>query len=452
MKMIRAALAVILFAGLALAQIKTGGNVTVPASGAPLSLSLTAVTPAGTCALGQPNQFNYLTGHTWACTGAPGAQVLTDITAQRSGNRVCSLGDSLSGLNATDTRWAPTFLTYAVLVSKGQMQFVHNGGISGQTSDQILARIVEVTGAACDKVYVEAGSNDIAAGSTAAVVEANLTQMYAQILAAGELPIATTIPPRGTFYAQVNTLNAWIRRTALKLEIPLFDMYAPVTDATTGGYKTGYSGDAIHPQGVAVRLVGTQAFADVQSVLPAAHTLLPASNSDPTNIVTNALMITSSGGVPAGWTTSSPAAHTAFSVSTDTNLAGNAFVMTKTVAGTSDNDSASFTLVNNAAVIPGHTYAFTGRIVTSGNETGNLILQVSLDTYTSGFATNPLSIYPVYAYNPGVDIPAGQWYMEFVMPANVTIFDVSVALGNGTGVVKVGQIGLYDLTALGLSN
>src|SRR5205823_4691410 len=98
--------------------------------------------------------------------------------------------------------------------------------------------------------------------------------------------------------SQVSSLNAWIRKTAATLNLPLIDVFALTADAANGNYKSGYSLDGIHPSGVAQRVIATQALADLASVFPAAHhPLLPYTNGDPNNLVSNALMQNSSGGI-----------------------------------------------------------------------------------------------------------------------------------------------------------
>jgi hypothetical protein len=52
-------------------------SVFVPANGSYVGQSLSSVNPTGTC-LASTQVFNYVTGHTWACVGVPGAMAWTD--------------------------------------------------------------------------------------------------------------------------------------------------------------------------------------------------------------------------------------------------------------------------------------------------------------------------------------------------------------------------------------
>jgi hypothetical protein len=271
--------------------------------------------------------------------------------------------------------------------------------------------------------------------------------MYAAIAANGQLPILVTIPPSiSNNYAFVSALNAWIVKQSKVLKLPLIDLFAVLVDPATGNYKAGYSLDGVHPAGAAVRLAAQQAQADLVPLFPPHHPLLPAWNSDPNNLVSNGLMLASTAGIPTGWTANAISGHVTYTVAADSHMVGNAFIATKAVGSGTDGDNATY---NISGFVPGNKVAFVGRIVTTGLEAGAQTLTIFMYGYTVGFAQLVLQASPVFLY-ASEDVPYGQWYLEATVPSNVAFLQFQVNYGIGTGVVKLGQIGVYDLTKLGL--
>ena len=395
-----------------------------------------------------------------ACSLPAAAQVVNSGSGTASGatpgnNTICSLGDSLVSLNdgtgaAVDTQYGPNFFSAMLLLNGGQWQFVHNGGVPGQLTNQILARLqADTLSQPCHTVLVLAGTNDVNSSIPAATTHSNLLNMWNGIVANGQTPVLVTIPPyNGNFYAQVAALNAWIRGEAAKLKLPLLDLYALVIDPTTGNYLPGYSIDGVHPNYAALRLIAQSFNPQFANLLGPYRATLPFYNSDPGNLFPNALNLTSSGGFATGWAKLGTNANYSYSLGTDPNIAGNAIVITKTAtaAGDSGGESGYYVTSGYAA---GDQMAFTGKIVTSGAEAGNLTYAVQLFGFSAGFASNTLMVSPTY-YFSGTDLPNGQWYLPFTMPANTAILQVQVTVTTGTGTVKVGQMGLYDVTAAAL--
>jgi lysophospholipase L1-like esterase len=366
-------------------------------------------------------------------------------------NSFCGFGDSLVALGSTDLQYGPSVFNVTHLLSQGQIQFVHNGGVGGQNTTQILARInTDALSQPCNLVLVTGGTNDLGSVATA-TTKANLLSIYTRIAASGKTPIAMTIPPYNltNFVNEIATLNAWIRSVAGKLNIPLLDMYAITVDPTTGNYRTGYSTDGIHPTGIALRLVAQKFLSDLQPLLTTSrHPLLPAVNTDPNNLIPNGLMINSTGGIPTGCNTFTANGNYAFTVATDTNISGNAMVITKSATTGGDSSGESCYFINSGYSV-GDRMAFAGKSVVTGAEAGTLIYNVQLYIYSSGFGSLLQIISPIAVYT-GTDIPAAQWYMEFPIPATAAIIQVQVTLGTGIGVLKLGQLGLYNLTTMGL--
>jgi lysophospholipase L1-like esterase len=429
----------------------------VPSDGAPAAITIAKWSPTagGTCQTYSALHLNYTTGHIFGCVGTPpNTPVWVDLTATPKtllGNGVCGFGDSLIGAGSSDIYFAPTWFNVAVVLSNGQWQFVHQAGVSGNTTTQMLARLsTDVLQQSCSKVVIDGGTNDIAGGTAMTQIQANLQAIYLAILANGQLPIATTIPPKtGGFYAQTSTLNAWIRATAAKLNIPLVDVFALTVDPATGDYKSGYSSDGTHFSGASLRLVAQKAVADLASVFPAHHPLLPATNTDPNNLLSNGMLLNSASGIATGWSAINASGRVTWTVATDANVAGNVQVATKSTTNAGDNDALAAPDIASG-YSAGDRIAVIGKIVTSGIESAAASAPPGINVYfyTSGFAYAGAFLAPWNLWT--CDVPNGQFYLEAIVPANTAHIDLQLNFGNGTGTVKLGQLGVYNLTKMGL--
>jgi hypothetical protein len=108
----------------------------------------------------------------------------------------------------------------------GKMIF-ENAGIGGNTTSQMLDRLRhDVLSFDPKRVFVLAGVNDIAGGSSVADVEGHLTRIYDDCEASGAAVIACTLTPwpGGTpqEQAEIVQINAWIRVGTL----PVVDFYS----------------------------------------------------------------------------------------------------------------------------------------------------------------------------------------------------------------------------------
>ena len=98
---------------------------------------------------------------------------------------------------------------------------IHNRGVNGERSDQILARFDrDVLAMHPDVVVIIAGVNDVYQGRAAAFVTVNLAAMYARAKAEGIRVAAGSIVPFNTASADQNArmhaVNDWIRAEAAR--------------------------------------------------------------------------------------------------------------------------------------------------------------------------------------------------------------------------------------------
>jgi lysophospholipase L1-like esterase len=132
----------------------------------------------------------------------------------------------------------------------------------------------------------------------------------------------------------------------------------------------------------------------------------------------------------------------------DTNILGNWVVISATSnAGGNQYMNQDITTGFN----PGDKVAFVGRVY-ADCEAGSFVVGISLSFYNaSGQSIGGLT--PLGS-NWGADIKipgGGVWYMEGIVPAGTTKMTVYITAGNGTGTLKVAQVGVYNLTQIGLT-
>lgn len=223
-------------------------------------------------------------------------------------NSLVALGDSItaqssSGAGTSDTassgnyRWHATgYLGWAQTLLRHRFALLKNAGVSGQRSDQILARVqtdvVELNPAWC---IVLAGTNDILQSISHATLIANLGAIYDALRAAGIRVVACTIPPvnSATTTAQREALygaNDFIRDYArTHPDVVVVDWHAAVADPATGAWITNASGDGVHPSAFGAFRMGQVMANALAPLVPPSLSLL-GSNIDPFNKITNGRM------------------------------------------------------------------------------------------------------------------------------------------------------------------
>jgi len=182
----------------------------------------------------------------------PSSVVLTgvDVRAPRPVNSVVAVGDSITdGMGAAQGQSWPDVLGARLVEAGGSTTMaVLGAGISGnrlladsgpQHGDVPLARFdrdVSAAGGATD-VVLSIGTNDIAAGRTAADIAAGLQSFAERARAAGKRVFLTTVTPseagaHGTpaAVATRHELNAWVREQGPAYADGVFDFAAAVAD------------------------------------------------------------------------------------------------------------------------------------------------------------------------------------------------------------------------------
>ena len=235
------------------------------------------------------------------------------------------IGDSITYMDAgnlSDNPLLPVTTAYATGATSAGMfawanaQLGHrlkmagNGGVPGDTSEQILARLDALLDVPSDIVSVHAGANDFAQGWAASRTITALTTIYNKIRATGRRLLVCTTMSRSTMnnptgYAYLATVNQFIKNYARKTPgVILADISSAMTDPATGTpYNTGvfYTADGTHPNAIGAQAMG-KVIADALRPFYPANDVFSSNNNDPLNYMRNACNLGTAGTVANGIT------------------------------------------------------------------------------------------------------------------------------------------------------
>lgn len=362
-------------------------------------------------------------------------------------SRTIILGDSIAlgsdpagAIPTTLGSWASTLS----MVSGQRLRLIRNAGVAGNTTTQMLARIAaDVIAYAPDWCLISGMINDLQNQIPKETTRANYEAMRVALQAAGvRVAVTTAAPtdnPSASPYATVTLAraaviehNLWLTDWAGQHGIPVIDLWTAMADLTTGGYVTGYTPDGIHPNYAAMAAAATTLAAALPSVFQGRDDLV-VSAADKTDLLggLGLFLGTPSSGLAAGWYRSGTSTA---AVETGTGVAGK-WQRINSVS------SANSQLTLNSAITtgfsPGDVVEFSGRI----DKTAAAIAYISLRTNTSANIADWAST-SLRALN-------GVFRIRATVPAGTTSLNVLGFVGTG-GDMRVAQLGLRNLTALGL--
>jgi len=195
--------------------------------------------------------------------------------------------------------WANTIL-------RKRLVFLKNGGVGGDTVAQMLARTDALLALNPGWLVGFGHVNSVSAGATVAQITTDLTAIFNKVDAAGVRLVwgtdwsdtAATTAQRAVTYG----VNDWLRRqTQVRRNFILVDYQAVFVDPTTGNPVAGYTADGLHQEGLGALPLGQQLANAISPFVERSDRLI-ASNDDPTNIITNGMMVGNSGpGTASGW-------------------------------------------------------------------------------------------------------------------------------------------------------
>lgn len=162
--------------------------------------------------------------------------------------------------------WLP-FLTSQRFQSRQDLNF----GVSGQTAQQIAARVGDVIDSGAGTCVVIAGTNNVGTNDYTDCIAA-LDAIYRALDAANILAIAYPILPRvvsgGANYGFINRVNEWIEKGGERYaNFKFIDPYIfGEPYALDMAPKTGFTWDGLHPTSIGMRYI-TQPLAEFMNTL-----------------------------------------------------------------------------------------------------------------------------------------------------------------------------------------
>jgi lysophospholipase L1-like esterase len=399
------------------------------------------------------------------------------------------IGDSQAGGFAPDEPFPqlpPNWFSQIVVKSGSTIRYLANAGVLADTTDHMLARLQsDVISLRPDKVFIVAGYTDVGWLTPPKTIVGNIAAMIVQLKAANIAPILCTLPPSlpisnlgvttDAITVELNTVNTMIAKLAASQGIPLVDFYSVLADPVTGLYKDGYSSDGFHPQMPATRVMAEAALAATANLYDPVSPWLPSTDPDGINLIADPLFLQN----PSQWTATLENGAIPMQVSSgsEPSITGNAITLTNI-------DPGSASILSGATLTsgfkPGDRLALSGRIKSTGCELGLMQFSVGVNFTNVGYGVKKARDNTHTIFRWPVDIQNGQFYMEFVVqppvdptqpvtltpvielnsgltqcdgcgPASNGMLTGGAGAVGGVGTVTIGQFGLINLTALGLT-
>jgi lysophospholipase L1-like esterase len=392
------------------------------------------------------------------------------------------IGDSEAGGFNPDQpfpQMPPNWFSQAVVESRSAIRYLGNAGSLADSAANMAQRLQrDVISKGPDKVFILAGYTDVGFLPPVSDIVGNVAAMIAQLKSANIVPILCTLPPMSptTNYGftteaipqELNAVNQEFRRLADQQGIRLVDLYTPLADPATGGYRPGYSADGFHPQMPATQMEAQAAITSTVGLFGPVSPWAPSSDFDGINLISDPLYLQS----PSKWTQDLVKGTVTMQVriGSDPAMAGNSVTLTNVDAGSASTLSG---VKITKGFHAGDRLAFSGRIKSMNCESGNMQFSVGLFFDNVGFGEKSMrnNTHPIFRWP--VDIQDGQFYMEFTVPAALDpsqplavtpVIELNSGISNcpgctapsgsaatgGTGTVIIGQIGLVNLTAIGI--
>ncbi len=174
--------------------------------------------------------------------------------------RVVFLGDSITDLWRLNEYFS-------------ERDFV-NRGISGQVTDEMLARVeADVVALKPAAMLLLGGTNDIGRGVALTTIENNLKAIAELAQSHGIRPIIASVLPVSADRLPTHpleatrALNAWIKNLCSQRDYIYVDYYAATADPS-GNLRADLSDDGLHPNGLGYRVMAPIALAAIEKATP----------------------------------------------------------------------------------------------------------------------------------------------------------------------------------------
>lgn len=356
----------------------------------------------------------------------------------------CFAGDSITvgtgSSNATTTSFVAMIPKIAGMdkISRSSV----NGGVAGERSDQLLARIPTLLAANPGFIHIQIGTNDASQSVTAATFASNIIAIRQLCAVAGVRITIGLVPPRAssagtTIRDRISAYNIWIRNWAPTVGCRIADTFTALVDQTTGYLSATYDSDGTHPNDAGHLAMANAISPVITADIPARPWYVRTAGE---GLCANPLMSgTTSWGL----------------------ISGTAAGKTNVAASGGDVPAGGwmrFTLNNSGG---GSTITSTnGQNITTGWSAGDVIMGCGYIRGSSVTAINKIQLRnqvgTIFAQEEAMpSATPGPWVRIGTIPAGSTTiapaFVISAAAG-ATETVDIGAWNVFNLTTLGLGS
>lgn len=210
-----------------------------------------------------------------AVTGTPAERTLVvgsareiPVPAQTTAPEVQSPSILVSVLSDSHAYFAASW--WRQTVEANAIEGVSMGAFASQpgaVAATIASGLDEASAAAQNGyVLVQAGTNDLRAGSSPAEAATDIQALWAGVRERGSTPIAVLVPPSSQVGSQVIELNRLLAGEARLEGIAILDVYTPVAEAD-GGWQAGLSDDGTHANLVGASSQANEVMAQLPGIL-----------------------------------------------------------------------------------------------------------------------------------------------------------------------------------------
>ena len=258
----------------------------------------------------------------------------------------------------------------------------------------------------------------------------------------GALPASNTTAVALTTTARnkITLGNAVLQQIARNAGYPFLDAYNYFVDTTSGMYQTGLTIDGTHATFKAYRQFGQDCASKLSKIFAVNPPYLAGDNSDPTVMLSNPLFLNNNGSVPSGW---GPYGTPLATESITTADSGRGVAYQIAVTGYAGRYGGGPTINVGSGFAVGDRIRVSGFIKVTGAD--GLGGQASFGLRCTGGSV-------AWLFNLALnsDLVLTPFCFEAVVPAGVTALGLQTSTGYGPVTLKLENITVQNLTALGL--
>lgn len=345
----------------------------------------------------------------------------------------------------------------------------YNGGIGGDTTEDILDRIEDLVETHSPEIVVVlVGVNDLDGTENSATIIANLERIYRHLLRRGVSVHAGTVWPvmsgdsRDTAndILAIKKVNAYIKAKCLNTpNMRCWDGYAALKDSGSEYATTGYlEASGVHALVAGAQVAGAKYVTDCGADYRVSGSFVVGSAADgyvdaaSVNVIQNPLFAgsagtssgagTKAGTIPDNWSVSATGGTTTTTPTARSDVMGNDLRLKKAATGP---NVSTLTQDITSRVLPGQRLRFGAEISTVAANTGHRV-QVYVTFTVEGVSMSYNALVNTFSYASGGRVPtAGTTYLldgpEVIVPDGFSAASFSITIDNGASGDTEIQIG-----------